>query len=109
MQIQLKQAEIEQAIKQYIGKQGIAVAGKDVAISFTAGRKAAGLMADIIIEDSAEIPGLEEADAVVVKPTLTVVPDCGTTQPTLDPQPAAAPEAVEEIAAPKAPTVSLFS
>lgn len=52
MQINLKQAEIITALKQYITNQGISLVGKTVDISFTAGRKEAGLSADISIEDS---------------------------------------------------------
>ena len=52
MQINLKQAEIITALKQYITNQGISLVGKTVDISFTAGRKEAGLSADIAIEDS---------------------------------------------------------
>lgn len=50
MQINIKQAEIEAAIKGYIASQGIKVHGKQVTISFTAGRKESGLTAEIIIE-----------------------------------------------------------
>jgi MarR-like DNA-binding transcriptional regulator SgrR of sgrS sRNA len=51
MQIQLKQAEITEALKQYVAKQGINLTGKSVDITFTNGRKDNGLSADIIIED----------------------------------------------------------
>lgn len=59
MQIQLKQKEIEAALKMYINRQGIALAGKTVTIDFTAGRKDSGLSADIVIEDS-EVLDYEE-------------------------------------------------
>lgn len=78
MQIQLKQAEIVIALKQYIAAQGINLVGKDVSISFTAGRKEAGIVADLVIEDGA-IPGFSDADSdnEVVAPatptTLSVV------------------------------------
>ena len=52
MQVNLKQAEIITALKQYITNQGISLVGKTVDISFTAGRKEAGLSAEISIEDS---------------------------------------------------------
>ena len=52
MQINLKQSEIITALKQYITHQGISLVGKTVDISFTAGRKEAGLSAEISIEDS---------------------------------------------------------
>ena len=61
MQIQLKQAEIVTALKQYIAAQGINLSGKGVSISFTAGRKEAGIVAELIIEDG-EIPGYTDGD-----------------------------------------------
>lgn len=73
MQIQLKQTEIIAALKQYIGAQGINLNGKSVDISFTAGRKEAGITADISIEDVGSIPGFTDAEDEVVKPALSVV------------------------------------
>lgn len=77
MNIQLKQAEIVEALKQYITKQGINLNGKEVSIAFTAGRKETGLTADLVIDDVA-IPGFTDADEMEEnpeKPTgLTVVP-----------------------------------
>jgi hypothetical protein len=69
MQIQLRQVEIVEALKQFIGKQGINLQNKTVEVSFTAGRKDSGLSADIVIEDCAIIPELGDD-----RPTLTVVP-----------------------------------
>lgn len=71
MQIQLKQAEIVCALKQYIAKQGIDLAGKTIDISFTAGRKDSGLSADISIEDTGVTTVVDEAG--VLKPVLSVV------------------------------------
>lgn len=80
MQIQLKQTEIIAALKQYVTSQGINLAGKDVSIAFTAGRKEAGIIADVSIEDIS-IPGFTDADveeavkaAETPAPALTVVP-----------------------------------
>jgi hypothetical protein len=80
MQIQLRQTEIVEALKQFITKQGISLKGKTVEISFTAGRKDAGLSADISIEDSGQqLPDLvddgdaSEATVALTKPTLAVV------------------------------------
>lgn len=74
MQIQLKQSEIIAALKQYITSQGINLANKDVTISFTAGRKEAGVTADLLIEESS-IPGFEDDDQVEQpKPAMSVVP-----------------------------------
>ena len=64
MQVNLKQTEIEVALKNFIAQQGISLCGKDVSIAFTAGRKESGISAEITIEDT-DIPGFEEADAQV--------------------------------------------
>ena len=74
MQIQLKQTEIIAALKQYITSQGINLVGKEVTISFTAGRKESGVTADLVIED-AGIPGFDDAAEQAAKPALTVVSD----------------------------------
>lgn len=58
MQIQLKQTEIVEALKQYISRQGLCLVNKTTEVSFTAGRSGAGLIADIAIEDS-DIPPLQ--------------------------------------------------
>lgn len=49
MQISLKQSEIIAAIRGYIQDQGINLEGKIVDVAFTAGRKGAGLSADVDI------------------------------------------------------------
>jgi len=85
MQINLKQHEIVAALKQYISGQGINLAGKDVKITFTAGRKEAGTSADVVIED-AEIPG---GEVETVKPTLAVVKNEAVASIARDPIPAA--------------------
>ena len=51
MQIQLKQSEIEAAIKGYLSRMGIPIAGRKISISFVAGRQERGLSADMSIED----------------------------------------------------------
>lgn len=56
MQITLKQREIEAALRQYITNSGVSLTGKTVEIGFTAGRKEAGLVADISIEDTDQAP-----------------------------------------------------
>lgn len=72
MNLNLKQAEIVDALKQYVAKQGFSLQGKSVKITFTAGRKDSGLSADVSIEDQ-DIPGVEEGPAEVIKPVLTAV------------------------------------
>lgn len=106
VQIQLKQAEITQAIKQYISKQGIALADKHVVITFTAGRKESGLSAEVVIEELGELPFLDE----VVEPAKNVLTLVQPTDPVPTPEIAAEPlPEVSEDIAPKAPTASLFS
>lgn len=56
MQINLRQPEIEKALRDYIREQGINLYGKEVFISFTAGRKDTGLSAELNIEDIAVPP-----------------------------------------------------
>lgn len=76
MQIQLKQTEIVAALTGYLAQQGIAVAHKKIDISFTAGRKNTGLLAEVSIEDG-DIPGFTDAEGDVVDtkvvPILSVV------------------------------------
>ena len=62
MQIQLKQVEIEEALKQYISQQGIILAGKNVTIEFTSGRKDNGLSAEIDVETVSPTKPLQESD-----------------------------------------------
>lgn len=69
MQIQLKQAEIEEALKQYISQQGILLTGKSVVITFTSGRKDNGLSADVEIENL--VPLKVEAPVEVVEEPVT--------------------------------------
>lgn len=71
MQVNLKQHEIEAALKGFISQQGISLVGKEVSISFTAGRKESGISAEMSIEDL-DIPGFSTAE--VHPPVLAVVP-----------------------------------
>jgi len=54
MQIQLKQADIEQAIKNHIAAIGIQREVDE--IHFTMGRKSSGLVADINVSDRVNVP-----------------------------------------------------
>lgn len=77
MQIQLKQREIEEALKSFISNQGINLTGKTIQIEFTSGRKDNGLSAEMIIEDAVgekqqvpvAAPAAEEAPA---KPAVNI-------------------------------------
>lgn len=111
MQIQLKQTEIIAALKQYIVGQGINLTGKEVSISFTAGRKEAGIIADLVIED-ASIPGFTDTP-VQETPVLSVVSTVAETskaEPAVEAAPAEAEadEAKTE-ETPVAKTTSLFN
>lgn len=76
MDIQLKQKEITEALKQFIVSQGISLTGKSVSISFTAGRKESGITAEISIEDIVYIaidnPVKEHFATTVAKTSLPV-------------------------------------
>lgn len=86
MQIIFKQTDIINALKLYVTSQGIALAGKSVDVSFTAGRGQTGISAELTIEDAPTQVGL--ATAVIME---AKTPAASLT----DPQVAADPE-VEE-------------
>ena len=52
MLIQLRQSEIETALREYVVNQGINLTGRRVDISFTSGRKDNGISADLDIVDT---------------------------------------------------------
>ena len=79
MQIQLKQREIEEALKMFISQQGISLAGKSVEIEFTSGRKDNGLSAELTIEDS----GLAQITTLVVTPLTESTEEPTTVKPSL--------------------------
>lgn len=114
MIINLKQTEIEQALRAYVISQGISLHGKDLTISFTAGRRESGISAEISIDD-VEIPGYSNdvyvADAAPVAKDVVVRPAMVTSAEVQEePQPVPQEEAQED-AAPAVeakPTVSLF-
>lgn len=110
MQIQLKQYEIEQALRQYISSQGIVLSDKNVNIQFTAGRKSSGLLADITIDDwpaASEFPVLD-GSTQGVKPSLTVVAPIAEGPPVTEGGDREVPADTATAVAPKASTVSLF-
>ena len=113
MQIQLKQSEIVTALKQYIVKQGINLAGKTVDVAFTAGRNGTGLSADISIEDSNfVVPDLDNCYTTavisnVVQMTQAAFVDTPPVETKAE-EPQAEAEAIPEVKAVQ-PSVSLFS
>ena len=117
MQINLKQAEIIAALKQYIAGQGISLQGKSVEMAFTAGRKEAGISVEISIEDISlpdfglpeEVPTAKltlAADPVVTSTASIATED--TDAPVNEAQ-AEEDGQVEVAPAPAAPVSRLFS
>jgi hypothetical protein len=70
MQIQLRQSELVQAVRQFITHQGINLDGKSVDVDFTAGRGDNGMTATINIEQAPRLPDLSDAPS---DPQLRVV------------------------------------
>ncbi len=78
MNIQLKEREITEAIKNYIALQGININGKTIVVDYTAGRKETGISAEISIDDNLltttlnavkqQFPSNGETKTVAVKP-----------------------------------------
>lgn len=89
MLIQLKQTEIEAALKMYIVSQGINLNNRTVDISFTSGRKDNGISADLDILDG---------DAVTCNPVYATPVEAKTSgeipERTAVPQAAFVPQAV---------------
>lgn len=111
MQIQLKQPEIVEALKQYIAKQGLSLTGKTTEVSFTAGRGDTGVSASIVIEDS-DMPPLQgelHLDLKQVSTPLSVVanivPQADDSEQT--PSAQVSPEPADD-PAPTPPRSSLF-
>jgi len=65
MRIQLKQNEIEEAIKGFLTRQGIVVGGKKINMNFTSGRKNNGLSVEVVIEDTVIQAMPEQCDKVL--------------------------------------------
>jgi hypothetical protein len=117
MNIQLKQSEIEAALRLYVLAQGISLDGKVLTIDFTAGRKAGGLIADLTIDNAPvgiTIPGFttSEDKSEVVGSVATATSTSGVEA---DPVVAADPvvteavaEVVEGVTESKDPAPSLF-
>ena len=106
MKIYLEQVEIVQALQQYISEQGINLTGKQVDVSFTAGRKDAGLTAAVDIPDAAKAnPAL-----IAIKRTSPATED-GPKELKAEPEEEvlAVEEGQEELDPVPAKTTSLFS
>lgn len=127
MLITLKQKEIEAALRLYISQRGINLAGKEVLIAFTAGRKESGVSAEVDIEDAVyigvgpstpaplETPAEQVFNAMLLGGTgITMIPmspasvDVDGVLPA-QPDPAPEPEAVAPAATGEKKPVSLFN
>lgn len=64
MELNLKQVEIEAALRQYVSSQGFALSGRAVTITFTSGRTPSGLSALIDIGDVTEVPKQQPTGAI---------------------------------------------
>lgn len=119
MQVQLKQSEIEAALKSYIAQQGINLTNKTVTCTFTAGRKDSGISVELEIEEQ---PVTVPSGAIKQAPlhestyqTEVVTPARIALQAEVKPAPVFASafhngdEKPAMEAAPVAPTSSLFS
>ena len=68
MLIQLRQSEIEAALREYVVNQGINLTGRRVDISFTSGRKDNGISADLdinVAEDEQELTRVVSPSGVI--------------------------------------------
>ncbi len=72
MLIQLRQSEIEEALKMYVTRQGFSLAGKTVEIAFTASRGNNGITADLDITDAGGIHLAAIQQVKVVEEVLAV-------------------------------------
>jgi len=107
MQINLKQHEIEAALKGYISQQGINLSGKTVSISFTAGRKESGISADMSVEES-DLPDFGSDDEDEKVPSVLVVSTEPQEAPIVPEVQVATPEPRVVQATEPAPAPSLF-
>lgn len=110
MQIIFKQTDIINALKLYVTSQGIALAGKSVDVSFTAGRGQTGISAELTIEDAPTQVGLATAVIMEAKAPAASMTDPQTSQAETPeaPEPEATPLASEPEAPSTASSSSLF-
>lgn len=74
MQVQLKQSEIEAALKGYIAQQGINLTNKSITCTFTAGRKDSGISVELEIEDQPiPVPPVPVGGQVTFVPTSPII------------------------------------
>lgn len=85
MQINLKQGEIEEAIRVYIANKGFTLFNKTVTMSFTAGRKSTGVSAEVTIEEAEGVNHARTEDLVVYVPYVKAdEPDTKAAEPEVE-------------------------
>ena len=75
MKIALNQNEVVAAIRGYVAAQGIDMAGKQLDVTFTSGRKGNGLTADLDIYTQAEASAVVAEDVVGEDTTEVPAPE----------------------------------
>ena len=75
MKIALNQNEVVAAIRGYVAAQGIDMAGKQLDVTFTSGRKGNGLTADLDIYTQAEASAVVVEDVAVDDATEVPSPE----------------------------------
>ena len=89
MLIQLRQSEIEVALREYIVNQGISLIGRRVDISFTSGRKDNGISADLdinVAEDEQELTKVVSPSGVIQGFGLAYSKEIKSACPVKDPE-----------------------
>jgi hypothetical protein len=84
MKIALNQNEVVAAIRGYVAAQGIDMAGKQLDVTFTSGRKGNGLTADLDIYTQAEASIVVAEDVVVEDTTEVPAPEASVTVATTE-------------------------
>ena len=110
MLIQLRQSEIEEALKMYVTSQGFSLAGKQVDIAFTASRGNNGITADLDITDAGGVRQVNKDPVVAVEvSSVGQAEEAPAAEAKENPFASLVePEAVEE-ATEATPAVSLFN
>jgi len=84
MKIALNQSEVVAAIRGYVAAQGIDMAGKQLDVTFTSGRKGNGLTADLDIYTQAEASAVVVEDVVVEDVAEVPAPEAPVTVATTE-------------------------
>lgn len=107
MQVQLKQSEIEAALKGYIAQQGINLTNKTITYSFTAGRKDSGISVELEIEEQPILVPAKVAAETIKQPVFASAFHNEEVSASLQAQTTEPEPATEEV--PKVTTSSLFA